>query len=215
MMKRTNEKEFTPVGEASIFASLNPQTIRKLFDTEKISGYKTPSEQRKINGNSIQKMCNTVDGKKQENKRENFMYTREKRIVKCANLFENIRKNINNKSYSSELLFQQIIKTNRCDVFCDLQAQRYISLKTFDSEIVKKLTDEGYLSDKQIDIVDKRRNDISEFLNSSFDVIDINLRKRHPYEYYTELYDWKPITVKLLLIGTVFRLTKYIFKRKF
>lgn len=213
-MKRSNEKEFISVGEASIFASLDPQTIRKLFDTEKISGYKTPSGQRKINRNSIQKLCNnTVDGK--ENKKENFIYTREKRIVECANLFENIRKNINNKSYSSELLFQQIIKTNRCDVFCDLQAQRYISLKTFDSEIVKKLTDEDYLSDNQIDIVDKRRNDISDFLNSSFDVIDINLRKKHPYEYYTELYDWKPITVKLLLIGTVFRLTKYIFKRKF
>lgn len=79
-MKKTDEKEkeFISVGEASIFASLDPQTIRKLFDTEKISGYKTPSGQRKINRDSIQKLCNNHDDdkKKQENKRENFMYTR-------------------------------------------------------------------------------------------------------------------------------------------
>lgn len=138
----------------------------------------------------------------------------ENSIVECASLFENIRKNINNKSYSSELLFQQIIQTKKCDIFCDLKVQRDVSLKTFDSEIVEQLTDEGYLSDKQIDIVDKRRNDLSHFLNSNFNVVDINLRKNHPYEYYTKIYDWKPITVKLLLIGTVFRLTKLIFKRK-
>lgn len=138
----------------------------------------------------------------------------ENSILECRSLFENIRKNINNKSYSSELLFHQIIQTKKCDIFCDLKVQRDVSLKTFDSEIVEQLTHEGYLSDKQIDIVDKRRHDLTQFLNSSFDVIDINVRKNYPYEYYTKVYDWKPITVKLILIGTLFRLTKFIWKRK-
>jgi len=73
-----NEKQYISVQSASLLTGLDKQTIRKFFDTEKISGYKTPSGQRKIDRSSIQKMCHSSND--DENikivKRENFLYTR-------------------------------------------------------------------------------------------------------------------------------------------
>jgi hypothetical protein len=35
------EKDYISVGNASLITGLDPQTIRKMVDTKKISGYKT------------------------------------------------------------------------------------------------------------------------------------------------------------------------------
>ena len=72
------EKEYISVGNASILSGLDPQTIRKMVDTEKISGYKTPSGQRRVNRKDIQTMFNNLlsDEKKQKSKKQNFLYSR-------------------------------------------------------------------------------------------------------------------------------------------
>lgn len=72
------KKEYISVGNASLITGLDSQTIRKMVDTKKISGYKTPSGQRRINRKDIQAMCNNMlnDEEKQEDKRENFLYAR-------------------------------------------------------------------------------------------------------------------------------------------
>jgi putative resolvase len=71
-------KTFITIGEASKLSGLDIQTIRKLMDTEKISGFKTPSGHRRIDKNSIQKMLKIVHGSedKQTEKRQSFIYTR-------------------------------------------------------------------------------------------------------------------------------------------
>jgi excisionase family DNA binding protein len=72
------EKDYISVGNASLITGLDSQTIRKMVDTKKISGYKTPSGQRRINRKDIQAMCDNMlnDEKKQTIKKENFLYTR-------------------------------------------------------------------------------------------------------------------------------------------
>lgn len=79
-MGRRNEKEknFISIGEASIISGLDPQTLRKFFDTKKITGYKTPTGQRKFDRLSIQELCNNLvhDKEQQESQRQNYIYTR-------------------------------------------------------------------------------------------------------------------------------------------
>ena len=72
------EKKFISIRDASNFSGLDPQTIRKLFDNQTITGYKTPSGQRKINNESIQTMCSSLlcNETKQSNEKKNFLYTR-------------------------------------------------------------------------------------------------------------------------------------------
>ena len=72
------EKKFITIREASIFTGLDKQTVRKMYDLSQISGYKTPSGQRRIDKSSIQKLCNTNvhDENQQTCQRKNFLYTR-------------------------------------------------------------------------------------------------------------------------------------------
>jgi predicted site-specific integrase-resolvase len=69
---------FISVKHASIFSGLDKQTIRKLVDNKTITGYKTPSGQRRISQNSLQEMCGTVVSNEelQNVERENFLYCR-------------------------------------------------------------------------------------------------------------------------------------------
>lgn len=78
MTNGKNEKAFVSVGDASIITGLDKQTIRKLVDTAQITGYKTPSGQRRIDRTSLQKLCYTgTDGESQQVcKKQNFLYTR-------------------------------------------------------------------------------------------------------------------------------------------
>jgi len=66
------------VGEASRLTGLEAQTIRKMADQNVISGYKTPSGQRRCNLQSIQEFCTAANARKEEQpiQKENFVYAR-------------------------------------------------------------------------------------------------------------------------------------------
>ena len=77
-MDGKKEKEFVSVGDASIITGLDGQTIRKLFGEAQISGFKTPSGQRRISRKSLQEMLdnNVSNENKQTSERKNFPYAR-------------------------------------------------------------------------------------------------------------------------------------------
>jgi predicted site-specific integrase-resolvase len=79
-MEQNNEKEkrHVSVGEASKLTGLDPQTIRKMADKASIVCYKTPSGQRRINLQSIQKLCSNTfsNQEKQQSKKQNYLYVR-------------------------------------------------------------------------------------------------------------------------------------------
>lgn len=77
-MDGKKEKNYISVGNASFITGLDSQTIRKMVDTKKISGYRTPSGQRRINRKDIQTMCDNMldDEEKQVCKKQNFLYVR-------------------------------------------------------------------------------------------------------------------------------------------
>lgn len=66
------------MGEASRLTGLEAQTIRKMADQNVISGYKTPSGQRRCNLQSIQEFCTAANARKEEQpiQKENFVYAR-------------------------------------------------------------------------------------------------------------------------------------------
>lgn len=62
MDEETNKKErtrtdFITLKEASKITGIGSQTLRSFFDKQKITGYKTPTGQRRINRESLYKMC--------------------------------------------------------------------------------------------------------------------------------------------------------------
>lgn len=71
-------KEFITPGEASKLSGLDIQTIRKLVDNKKITGFITPSGHRRINRKCFQELlANDYNDEKIEvSKKENFLYTR-------------------------------------------------------------------------------------------------------------------------------------------
>jgi predicted site-specific integrase-resolvase len=73
-----NGKEFITPGEASKLSGLDIQTIRKLVDNKKITGFITPSGHRRINRKCFQELlANDYNDEKIEvSKKENFLYTR-------------------------------------------------------------------------------------------------------------------------------------------
>lgn len=77
-MLNEKEKKFISVGEAALLSGINIQTIRKMFDDKTIPGYKTPTNQRKIDKAGLQKLCYSIvsDKKEQDSKIQNFLYTR-------------------------------------------------------------------------------------------------------------------------------------------
>jgi predicted site-specific integrase-resolvase len=109
MLDEKKEKRFVSVGDASNIASLDPQTIRKLFDNEKIAGYKTPSGQRKIDRTSLQAMCNSMlcNETKQIDEKQNFLYTRVSTKKQMDNLSRQIEY-IRRPEYSQYTLISDI-----------------------------------------------------------------------------------------------------------
>ena len=68
-MKKNEEKKFIRVQEASLLTGLDSQTIRKMVDEGKIQSYKTPTGQRRINKESVERFCDTslcVNERKEE-----------------------------------------------------------------------------------------------------------------------------------------------------
>ena len=72
------EKQFLTIQEASLFSGLSKQTLRKMVDLSQLDSYKTPTNQRRINKQSIQKLCHNdiYDESKQICQKQNFIYTR-------------------------------------------------------------------------------------------------------------------------------------------
>ena len=72
------QKRFVKVGEAARLTGLEVQTVRKMADNSSIVGYKTPSGQRRLDIQSIQKFCSNVvhDKEKSTIQKENFIYAR-------------------------------------------------------------------------------------------------------------------------------------------
>lgn len=78
MNEKHESKKFFTIKEASLYSGLDKQTIRKMVDKSQIDGYKTPSGQRRINRESIQKLCfNSINDEiKSTCQKQNFLYTR-------------------------------------------------------------------------------------------------------------------------------------------
>jgi excisionase family DNA binding protein len=78
MNDKIKEKIFLTINEASLYSGLDKQTIRKMVDQSQIDGYKTPSGQRRINRESLQKLCfvNHNDEIQSACQKQNFLYTR-------------------------------------------------------------------------------------------------------------------------------------------
>jgi predicted site-specific integrase-resolvase len=72
------EKKFVSVGEASRLTGLDAQTIRKMADKASFFCYRTPSGQRRIDFQSIQRMCRVVvlDQNKPQDQKQDFIYAR-------------------------------------------------------------------------------------------------------------------------------------------
>lgn len=79
-MKKNEEKKFIRVREASLLTGLDCQTIRKMVDEGKIQSYKTPTGQRRLNKESVERFCNTnlcINERKEETIiKKNFIYAR-------------------------------------------------------------------------------------------------------------------------------------------
>lgn len=78
IMNDRKEKRFVSVGEASRLTGLEAQTVRKMADKASIICYKTPSGQRRIDLQSIQRFCSAVVHDKEEPKvqKQNYLYAR-------------------------------------------------------------------------------------------------------------------------------------------
>lgn len=72
------EKKFISIGDAALLTGLDIQTVRKMFDNKTISGYKTPTNQRRIDKAALQEFCYAMvsDKELKESKKQNFLYTR-------------------------------------------------------------------------------------------------------------------------------------------
>ena len=80
------EKEFISIKEASILTGIQPQTLRKLGDSQKIKCYKTLSGQRKFHKASLEAMCHSksatdsdesaAGGNVVQPKKNNYIYAR-------------------------------------------------------------------------------------------------------------------------------------------
>ena len=73
-----DKTQYISIREASIITGINPQTLRKLGDENKIKCYKTLSGQRKFDKAYLEKMCNNddINDKINENTKQNYIYTR-------------------------------------------------------------------------------------------------------------------------------------------
>jgi putative resolvase len=81
IFKRTQnkkEKEYVTVGQAAALTGLDAQTIRKMADKSSFLCYRTPSDQRRINLQSLQGFINNSLLSKEVSKvqRKNFLYAR-------------------------------------------------------------------------------------------------------------------------------------------
>jgi predicted site-specific integrase-resolvase len=75
---KKEERNFVTVGKAAFLTGLDIQTIRKMADNSSILCYRTPSGQRRINVQSIQKLCSMSNSNKEKSniQKKNYLYAR-------------------------------------------------------------------------------------------------------------------------------------------
>jgi predicted site-specific integrase-resolvase len=108
-MKNEKEENFVSIGKASILTGLSKQTLRKMADDKTISSYLTPTNQRRINTKSIQKMCYSIDDDEKVNSctRKNFLYTRVSTKKQMDDLTRQVQY-VKRPEYDSYILIQDI-----------------------------------------------------------------------------------------------------------
>jgi len=76
--KNKNQKQFVTVGEASSITGIEAQTIRKMADNASFICYRTPSQQRRINLQSLQEfIANSISNQKiSQVSRKNILHAR-------------------------------------------------------------------------------------------------------------------------------------------
>ena len=85
--EKIKEKKFISISDAAKYTGLDQQTLRKMFDSLQIDGFKTPSGSRRFNKSSLQKLCYNIPISESERPsgtteiqefptRRNFLYAR-------------------------------------------------------------------------------------------------------------------------------------------
>ena len=84
--EKTKEKRFISIAEAASYTGLDQQTLRKMFDSSQIDGFKTPKGSRRFNKSSLQKLCYSIPVSESDGTgtselqefptRRNFLYAR-------------------------------------------------------------------------------------------------------------------------------------------
>lgn len=109
MANDKKEKIFITIGQASTLSGLDVQTLRKMVDASQIHGYKTPTGQRRINRESLQKLCyNNISNEDQQLvKKQNFLYTRVSTKKQLDDLSRQV-KYVSRPEYSEYIIIQDI-----------------------------------------------------------------------------------------------------------
>lgn len=107
--KKDTEAKFITVQSASLLTGLDKQTIRKLFDNAQIDGYKTPSGQRRLDKQCLQKMCYTdIHGQALPvSTKTNFLYARVSTKKQMDDLLRQV-KFLQRPEYSDYVLVQDV-----------------------------------------------------------------------------------------------------------
>ena len=74
--KTKKQKQFITVGEASSITGIEAQTIRKMADNASFICYRTPSQQRRINLQSLQEFISISNQNISQVSRKNILYAR-------------------------------------------------------------------------------------------------------------------------------------------
>lgn len=140
------------------------------------------------------------------------------RIRKCKTQFQNIRNAII-EGKNSENIFRELMDTKKCDHIYSFENVRNVAMKKMDPQIKKKLESQiltEELTSKEIKVVDRECQRLQEYLKRQITInireSDKCLKKVSPIKYYSEVYDWNPITIKLLVAERLFSLFRFLRK---
>ena len=113
-MGDAKEKKFLTVQEASLYTGIGIQTIRKMADSKKISCFKTDTGHRRINRESLQRLCNldipvetSGENQKPETSRQNYLYTRVSSRKQVDDLSRQVEY-VQRPEYANYMLIQDI-----------------------------------------------------------------------------------------------------------
>jgi putative resolvase len=78
--KSISDKQFITIANAATYSGLDQQTLRKMFDSSQITGFKTPKGSRRFDKSSLHRLCYQISEFESREKdipgRRNFLYAR-------------------------------------------------------------------------------------------------------------------------------------------